>query len=382
MACFTMDGRRAAAAATALTLILAGGIAQAETIASQEHDFVVEEVTRGLDHPWGMAFLPDGRMLVTERTGRLRIVANGRLEPEPVSGLPDIRVRGQGGLLDVALHPEFSDNRYVYLSYAAGTRQRSGTEVARGQLRGNRLENLEVLFRAEPKTRGGRHFGSRLAFLDGDLYISLGDRGSRELAQDLSAHHGSMIRLRDDGSTPPDNPYLGVEDARPEIYSIGHRNIQGLAVHPDTDALWSHEHGPRGGDEVNVLRPGVNYGWPVISYGREYASGRQVGEGTARDGMAQPALQWTPSIAPSGMAFYAGEAFPKWRGNLFVGALVHRKLVRLVLGGERVVHQEELLVNQVGRIRDVRTGPDGLIYLLTDAPSPRGAVLRLRPAVP
>lgn len=375
-----LAGALVTTAAAILALAFAGGTGEAETVVSQEHDFVVEEVVSGLDHPWGMAFLPDGGLLVTERSGTLRVVTGGRLQPEAVSGLPEIRVRGQGGLLDVALHPEFVSNRYVYLSYAAGTRRRSGTEVARGQLRGSRLENLEVLFQAEPKTRGGRHFGSRLLLLDGDLYISLGDRGSRDLAQDLSTHTGSMIRLRDDGTVPPDNPYIDVKDAQPEIYSVGHRNIQGLAVHPDTGALWSHEHGPRGGDEVNVLRPGVNYGWPVISYGREYATGRQVGEGTAQEGLAQPTLQWTPSIAPSGMAFYDADPFPEWQGNLFVGALVHRKLVRLVLDGERVVHQENLLVNQVGRIRDVRAGPDGLIYLLTDAPAPRGAVLRLRPS--
>ena len=353
----------------------------ADVFESEEHAFRVVTVTEGFDHPWGLAFLPDGRMLVTERPGRLRTVTAGRLDPEPVAGVPRVRASGQGGLLDVALHPQFPENGWVYLSYSGGKRRSSGTEVARGRLRHHRLEDVEVLFRALPKSHGGRHFGSRLRFApDGALFITLGDRGDRHRAQDPGDHAGSIVRLRAGGGVPPDNPFAGIAAARPEIFTIGNRNVQGLAFDPETGLLWSHEHGPRGGDELNVVRAGVNYGWPVISYGREYLTGASVGEATHRDGMAQPAHRWTPSIAPSGLTAYDGERFPGWRGNLFVGALKLRHLARLVLDGERVVHEERLIEGRYGRIRDVRTGPDGLLYLLTDAPAPYGALLRLEPA--
>ena len=360
----------------------APSIALADVHESEEHAFRVVVVAIGLDHPWGLAFLPDGRLLVTERSGALRTVnAEGRLDPEPVAGVPRVHASGQGGLLDVALHPDFRENGWVYLSYAAGRWGRAGTEVARGRLRGHRLEDVEVLFRALPKSGGGRHFGSRLRFApDGRLFVTLGDRGDRHRAQDPRDHAGSIVRIRDDGSVPPDNPFAGVDGAHSEVFTVGNRNVQGLAFHPGTGVLFAHEHGPRGGDEVNVVRPGVNYGWPVISYGREYASGVPVGEGTHREGMAQPVHQWTPSIAPSGLTVYDGDRFPGWRGNLFVGALRFRLLARLVLDGERVVHEERLLEDRYGRIRDVRTGPDGLLYLLTDAPAPLGALLRLEPA--
>ena len=368
-------------------MLLAAGVAgtvqtiRADTVESEKHAFRVVTVTSGLDHPWGLAFLPDGRMLVSERPGRLRTVTAGRLDPKPIGGVPQVRASGQGGLLDVALHPQFRENGWVYLSYAAGQWRRTGTEVARGRLRGHRLEEVEVLFRALPKSGGGRHFGSRLRFApDGNLFVSLGDRGDRHRAQDPGDHAGSIIRIRDDGSVPPGNPFVGVDGTRPEIFTLGNRNVQGLAFDPETGLLWSHEHGPRGGDELNVVKPGVNYGWPVISYGREYISRVQVGEGTHREGLAQPVLQWTPSIAPSGLTVYDGDRFPAWRGNLFVGALKFRLLARLVLDGERVVHEEHLLEGRYGRIRDVRTGPDGLVYLLTDAPAPFGALLRLEPA--
>lgn len=355
--------------------------ARADVFASEEHTFRVVTVATGLDHPWGLAFLPDGRLLVTERSGRLRTVTEGRLDPQPVGGVPRVRASGQGGLLDVALHPDFRENGWVYLSYAAGQWRRAGTEVARGRLRGNRLEEVEKLFRALPKSGGGRHFGSRLRFApDGHLFVTLGDRGERHRAQDPGDHAGSIVRLRDDGTVPPDNPFVGVDGALPEVYTIGNRNVQGLAFHPQTGALFAHEHGPRGGDEVNVVRAGINYGWPVISYGREYMTGIPVGQGTRREGMAQPIHQWTPSIAPSGLTVYDGDRFPRWRGNLFAGALKLRHLARLVLDGERVVQEERLIEDRYGRIRDVRTGPDGLIYVLTDAPAPYGALLRLEPA--
>ena len=374
--------RAALAASIVAGLATAQLSARADVFESEEHAFRVVVVATGLDHPWGLAFLPDGRLLVTERSGSLRTVnAAGRLDPEPVAGVPRVHASGQGGLLDVALHPDFGENGWVYLSYAAGHWGRAGTEVARGRLRGQRLEDVEVLFRALPKSGGGRHFGSRLRFgPNGHLFISLGDRGDRHRAQAPGDHAGSIIRLRDDGTVPPDNPFVGVEEARPEVYTTGNRNVQGLASDPKTGLLWSHEHGPRGGDEVNVVRAGVNYGWPIISYGREYGSGAPVGEGTRRQGMAQPILQWTPSIAPSGLTVYDGDRFPGWRGNLFVGALRFRLVARLVLDGERVVHEERLLQDRYGRIRDVRTGPDGLLYLLTDAPAPLGALLRLEPA--
>ena len=362
-------------------LVVAPPAAPADAFESEEHAFAVVEVASGLDHPWGLAFLPDGRLLVTERPGRLRTVTAGRLDPEPVAGVPRVHASGQGGLLDIALHPDFQENGWVYLSYAGGSWRRAGTEVARGRLRGRRLEDVEVLFRALPKSSGGRHFGSRLRFApDGHLFVSLGDRGERYRAQNPADHAGSIVRIRDDGGVPSDNPFVGVDGARPEIFTIGNRNVQGLAFHPETGVLFAHEHGPRGGDELNVVRAGVNYGWPVISYGREYRSGAPVGEGTRREGMAQPAHQWTPSIAPSGLTVYEGDRFPGWRGNLFVGALKFQLLARLVLDGDRVVHEERLLEGRYGRIRDVRTGPDGLLYLLTDAPAPHGALLRLEPA--
>ncbi len=346
---------------------------------SEEGGFKLVVLVEGLDHPWGLAFLPDGRLLVTERSGRLRLIADGRLDPEPVQGLPAVSSYGQGGLLDVVLHPEFERNRLVYVSYAAAGSGGFGTEVARGRLVEHRLEYVEVIFRALPKSDGGRHFGSRLVFAnDGLLYISLGDRGYRANGQDLSTHAGSIIRLHDDGSVPEDNPFVGRSGARPEIFTYGNRNVQGMTLEPGTGKLWAHEHGPQGGDEVNIVRAGTNYGWPVITYGRNYGIGTQIGEGTHKDGMAQPVLQWTPSIAPSGMAFYYGERFPNWKGNLFVGSLKFEFLARLELDGERVVHQERLLEGVMGRIRDVRQGPDGFIYLLSDEGD--GVLARIEPA--
>lgn len=349
-------------------------------IASEEHAFRVVIVTRGLEYPWGLAFLPDGRRLVTERPGRLRLVAaDGALDPRPIEGLPPIAVHGQGGLLDVALHPQFTENGLVYLSYAARGEGGVGTEVARGRLADHRLEKVEVLFRQQPKSGGGRHFGSRLVFdRQGNLYITMGDRGEMERAQSLDDLAGKIVRLRDDGRIPADNPFVSRAGARPEIYSLGNRNVQGAALHPVTGELWSHEHGPQGGDEVNVIRAGRNYGWPVITYGVEYGIGTPIGEGTHKPGMEQPLHVWTPSIAPSGMAFYTGERFPRWRGDLFVGALRGQMLVRLRFDGERRVREERLLQDMLGRIRDVRTGPDGYLYLLTDARD--GVIARLEPS--
>ena len=343
----------------------------------------VNTLTAGLEFPWSLAFLPDGRMLVTERPGRLRVVGrDGVVDPRPVEGLPRVAVVGQGGLLDVALHPQFAANRWIYLSLASGDADGVGTEVVRGRLveQSGRLvfEDVKSVFRMVPRSTRGQHFGSRLAFdAKGFLYITLGDRGEMQRAQRLDDHAGSVIRLHDDGRVPADNPFVKVAGARPEKFTLGNRNMQGAAIHPVTGELWTHEHGPQGGDEVNVMRAGRNYGWPIITYGVNYGIGTRIGEGTARAGMEQPLTRWTPSIAPSGMAFYAGSAFPAWRGNLLVGALRGQALHRLELDGEKVVHEERLLPG-VARIRDVRVGPDGLIYLLTDERA--GRLLRLEPA--
>ncbi|HSM41163.1 MAG TPA: PQQ-dependent sugar dehydrogenase [Afifellaceae bacterium] len=356
-------------------------LAPIEHIAAQQNgaDFRLETLAEGLDHPWSLAFLPNGDMLVTERTGYLRVVRNGRLDPEPVAGVPRVATRGQGGLLDVAVDPGFAENRFIYLSYAGADGRSAGTEVVRARFNGDSLSDVQSIFRAEPKTRGGRHFGSRLVIdRDGYLFISLGDRGDHmKEAQNTGSHLGSIIRINRDGTVPQDNPFVGQDGARPEIWSYGHRNVQGMTMHPETGAIWAHEHGPRGGDEVNIIRRGANYGWPAITYGIDY-SGAIISDKTSAPGMEQPVVYWVPSIAPSGMAFYDGMAFPQWRGDLFVGALAGRHLRRLEMDGDRVTAQEVLLDDLAERIRDVRSGPDGSLYLLTD--SPRGRVLRLAPA--
>ena len=359
--------------------LIAASAAQAQTFRSEEHSFTVTKVIMGLAHPWALVFLPDGRMLITERPGRLRIAKDGKLDPEPVSGLPTVTPHGQGGLMDVALHPDYAKNGLVYWSFAGKGADGIGTEVARGKLVGNRIEGAEVLFRQSPKGTTGRHFGSRLVFdRAGFLYITLGDRGEMERAQKPDDHAGSVIRLHDDGRVPKDNPFVGRPGWKPEKYTLGNRNMQGAALHPVTGALWTHEHGPQGGDEVNVIRAGVNYGWPVITYGANYGTGTKIGEGTHKPGMAQPLHRWVPSIAPSGMAFYTGERFPRWKGDLFVGALRDQMLVRLRLDGEKVVREERMLQGVLGRIRDVRAAPDGNLYLLTDEPA--GILARLDPA--
>jgi len=365
-----------------LTLGLFSPAGLGQIIKTQEHAVLVVKVVEGLEHPWGLAFMPDGRMLVTERPGRLRIVGRDRrLEPHPVSGLPAITAYGQGGLLDVTLHPRFEQNGLVYLSYSARGEGGIGTEVARGRLTGSRLENVEVIFRQQPKGSTGRHFGSRLVFdREGYLYITLGERGEQDRAQKPDDHAGSVIRLHDDGRVPRDNPFVGKPGWKPEKYTLGNRNMQGAALHPQTGLLWTHEHGPQGGDEINIIRAGVNYGWPVITYGANYGTGTKIGEGTHKPGMAQPLHYWVPSIAPSGMAFYTGDKFPAWRGDLFVGALRDQMLVRLRLDGEKVVSEERMLKNSMGRIRDVRNGPDGYIYFLTDESN--GVLARLEPATP
>lgn len=353
-------------------------LAWSETFPSQSGDIAVTTVAAGLEHPWGLAFLPDGRMLVTERPGRLRLVDDAGNVSAPLGGVPEVYENGQGGLLDVALDPDFAANQHIYLSYAEPGGEGGGTAVARARLAGDKLEQLQVIFRQSPKLDSGHHFGSRLVFLrDGTLIVTLGDRNRREYIPDMKTHIGKLVRINPDGTIPADNPFVGDDSYAPEIYSLGHRNAQGATLHPDTGELWTAEHGARGGDEINIPQPGKNYGWPVISYGREY-SGAKIGEGTEKPGLEQPVYYWDPSIAPSGMTFYTGDKFPAWRGNLFVGALAGQMLVRLQVDGHRIVSEERLLEDLGERIRDVVQGPDGYLYLLTD--SDDGRILRVAPA--
>lgn len=375
--------RTVAASCATILLAMSSGptdalAAPGEQYPSQAGPIAVTTVAEGLEHPWGLAFLPDGRMLVTERPGRLRLVTPEGTVSAPIGGVPQVYARGQGGMLDVELDPDFTENQLIYLTYAEPGGEGGGTAVARARLAGDKLEQLQVIFRQAPKLGGGNHFGSRLVFLeDGTLIVTLGDRNQREYIADLKSHVGKLVRINTDGTVPADNPFVGDSAYAPEIYSLGHRNAQGATRHPETGELWTVEHGARGGDEINNPQPGRNYGWPVISYGREYAGGK-IGEGTAKPGLEQPLYYWDPSIAPSGMTFYTGDRFPAWRGNLFVGALKYQMLVRLTVEGTRVVAEERLLEGLGDRIRDVVQGPDGYLYLLTDESD--GRILRLAPA--
>ena len=338
----------------------------------------VTTYARGLDHPWGMAFLPDGRLLVTERPGRLRIVAKNGALSAPLAGVPEVLAQGQGGLLDVALDPQFAQNRTIYLSYAEpGEGGLAGTAVASARLTDTALQNVKVIYRQQPKVAGAGHFGSRIVFRrDGTMFITQGERMRySDQAQDLKSGLGKVVRINRDGSIPKDNPFVGRRDARPEIWSYGHRNVQSAVLHPDTGALWTVEHGARGGDELNQPQAGKNYGWPVISYGREY-SGRPIGQGiTSKAGMEQPVYYWDPVIAPSGMAVYTGNAYPGWKGSFIVGSLTPGGIVRLTMKNGRVTKEERYLGELNERIRDVEQGPDGLLYVITD--SSDGRVLRL-----
>ncbi|MGB0670287.1 MAG: PQQ-dependent sugar dehydrogenase [Rhodospirillales bacterium] len=345
---------------------------------SRDHSFNLVQVASGLEQPWGMAFLPDGSILVTEKPGRLRLIdANGDLRAEPLSGVPKVANVGQGGLLDVAIDPDFAVQPWVYLTFAKPDMEGWGTAVARGLWTGTGLKDTRVIWEMEKKTRSGHHFGSRLAFApDGKLHVSLGERGEMHRAQDRGDTAGGTLRLNPDGSIPADNPFVGMAGARPELFTYGNRNVQGMAVNPWTGEVWAQEHGPRGGDEVNRLKPGANYGWPVITYGIDY-SGLPISNETKREGMEQPLWYWDPSIAPSGMAFYTGDRFPAWKGSLFIGALKLRHLNRLSITEGKVREEERLLRTFGERIRDVRQGPDGLIYILTDARN--GRLMRLEP---
>lgn len=336
----------------------------------------IETVVSGLEHPWSIAFLPESEMLITERPGRLRRVVDGKLDAQPIAGLPAIAAGGQGGLLDITLHPDFFRNRLVYLSYAAACDNGGRTTVVgRGEYRDGKLHDFAPVFVANACSDTGQHFAGRMLFdRAGYLYLTIGDRGERDRAQNGHDHAGTVLRLHDDGRIPKDNPFVADDDFDDAIWSYGHRNPQGIALHPDGKQIWLHEHGPRGGDEINQVLPGKNYGWPLVTYGREYY-GPKIGT-TEMEGVEMPLKQWTPSIAPSGMAFYQGVVFPQWQGDLFVGALAGKHLARVRFNGLKEVEEEKLL-EELARIRDVRVGPDGFLYLLTDAPD--GALLRLKP---
>jgi glucose/arabinose dehydrogenase len=373
--------RTAVLIASALALATAHIAAADSTVAKSDQSAVrLVTVAEGLENPWGMAFLPDGRLLVTERPGRLRIVAKDGKLGRPLEGLPAVHAVNQGGLLDVALDPDFASNLLVYLSYTEPRDGGNGTAVARGRLTDGGLAGVEVIFRQQPTVKGGHHFGSRLVFArDGRLFVTLGDRFTeRKRAQTLDSHLGKVVRIERDGKVPADNPFVGRKDALPEIWSYGHRNVQGAALHPATGELWTNEHGPRGGDELNRTLAGLNYGWPVVTYGVEY-SGAKISDSPTAPGIEPPVHHWVPSIATSGLLFYTGDRFPKWKGSAFVGGLASKQVARLGMDGNRVVGEERLLEGVVNeRVRDVEQGPDGLIYLLTD--EKKGRLLRIEPA--
>ena len=366
--------------------------AQGEFRRSAYHDYRIVTVADGLINPWSMAFLPNGDMLVTERPGRLRIIRDGELLPGAVGGLPEVFAQGQGGLLDVVPHPEFGTNHLIYLSYSKPFVGEEGatTAILRARFENDRLHDVEELFLAnslvDSRRRG--HYGSRLAF-DGQgfLFFSVGERqfpsqGDLEAhpAQDRSNHHGTVNRIHEDGRIPEDNPFVGQDGIEPSIYSYGHRNPQGLVIHPETGDIWATEHGPQGGDELNLIQPGLNYGWPVVGYGVNYRSGSAIHEGTMREGMEAPVHFWIPSIATSGLMIYSGDRFPAWKGDLFVGGLAGQQLSRLTLDGQSVMN-EETLVQRIGRIRDVREGPDGFIYVAIESSDGTPTrIVRLEPA--
>ena len=359
--------------AAAVTLVSRYGMSVDGPRNTKAGTIKVETVATGLSHPWGLAFLPDGRMLVTERSGTLRLVSkDGKLTP-PLSGVPKVVAMGQGGLLDVAIDPDFKSNNLVYLTYSEPGEGGASTAVARGKLGESGLDGVEVIFRQEPKVQGGNHFGSRLVFSpDGKLFVTLGERFTFAPAQDLTNDLGKIVRINPDGSVPKDNPFVGRTDARPEIWSYGHRNPQGAAIHPETGKLWETEFGPRGGDELNIPQAGANYGWPVVSWGNHY-TGEDIPDPPTHPEFADAIYHWNPVISPSGITFYTADAIPAWKGNLLIAALSGQAIVRLTLDGEKVVDEERIPMG--ARIRDVVQGPDGAVYALTDEGN--GEILRL-----
>ena len=382
-----MRATRVSLAVLVFVASMSAGVLGQTASRSAFHDYRVVTVVDALVQPWSIAFLPGGDALITERPGRLRILRQGKLLPQAVEGVPAVFHSGQGGLLEVMLHPNFATNRLLYLSYSkpGAADNESRTALIRGRFENDRLTQVEEIFDAVSKGRG--HYSGKIAFdRNGYLFLTLGDRqvppeGNLEThpAQDLSNHHGKIVRLHDDGRVPADNPFVNRAGVRPEIWSYGHRNLQGLAIHPETGDVWADEHGPQGGDELNLIQPGRNYGWPVIGFGVNYTTGLAIHSGTHRQGMEQPVRVWVPSIGISGMMIYTGDRFPQWRGNFFVGGMVGQRLSRLTLDGQRVV-SEETLVQQRGRIRDIRQGPDGFIYLVTDDREGKATpILRIEP---
>ena len=363
-------------------------LGQAPVLRSANHDYRLVTVADGLIGPWAIAFLPGGDILVTEKPGRLRLVRNGVLRMAPIEGVPEVLDRGQGGLMDVVPHPDFESNQLVYLTYSKpiGDGTEATTAVARGRFVNDRLTAVEDIFVSQTRGRPG-HYGSRLAFdADGYLFVTVGERQAPSRgdltahpAQDITNHHGTVNRIFDDGSVPPDNPFVGTSGARPEIWSYGHRNPQGLAIHPETGDIWVVEHGPQGGDELNRILPGLNYGWPVIGYGVNYRSGLAIHEGTQGEGIESPTHFWVPSIATSGLMVYTGDLFPAWKGSIFVGGLAGQQMARLTMEGQRVI-REETLLQGLGRVRDIRQDPDGYIYVAIDGRGQPSAVVRLEPA--
>ncbi|MFW5891952.1 MAG: PQQ-dependent sugar dehydrogenase [Bacteroidota bacterium] len=337
--------------------------------------FSIDTLATGLQNPWGMAFLPDSRILIAERPGRLRIWQNGVLQEEPVSGLPEIWAHGQGGLMEVVLHPEYEKNQWIYLGYSSPGPGGGNTAISRARLQGNRLVDVENLFQGKPNTSSGAHFGCRIVFDDENhLYFTIGDRGQKDNAQDLSNNNGKVNRINDDGTIPDDNPFVDEPGARPEIWTYGHRNIQGMIVHPETGEIWTHEHGPKGGDEINIEKKGENYGWPLATFGRNY-SGTIISRDTTLPGMVDPVLHWTPSIAPCGLEIVTSDKYPQWQGDLLVGALAGQHIQRVQLDGKNVEGTEKIMEG-FARFRDVRQGPDGFIYVLTESP---GMFIKLVP---
>jgi len=372
-----MNRRHFLGSAAATLAVPAIGRAQ-DVLKSARASYRLVTVTRGLEQPWSLAFLPDGRLLITERPGRLRVFAGGRLERQPLSGVPEVHVGGQAGLLDICLHPRFAENRVLYLSYISMGPGGPAVTVARAELGDGGLRNTARIFEALPRRPGNLNLGSRIVFdRAGLMYVSCGDRFQMELAQDLRDLAGKIVRLRDDGSVPPDNPFVGKAGARPEIFSWGHRNPQGLTLHPQTGRIWEVEHGPKGGDELNILKAGANYGWPRVTYGANY-DGSKITDNRHLPGMEDALRTWVPSISPCGLTFYTGDKFPAWQGSLFTGALSANALFRIDVNGERYVNEERLIEGRLPYIRDVRQGPDGLLYLVTH--SDDGGLFRLEPA--
>ncbi|WP_417452529.1 PQQ-dependent sugar dehydrogenase [Kiloniella sp.] len=344
---------------------------------SEKEIFELELLVDGLDHPWGMVFLPDKTLLITEREKGLKLYHDNTLHDVSLSDFPEVRARGQGGLLDITIHPEFKQNQLIYFTYSHPLKKGSTTALARAKFINRELIDPKTIFIADTGSTTSKHYGSRIEFdRNGDLFMTIGDRGNRDNAQKLNSHAGKVLRLNDQGGPANDAPFSETDNALPEIFSYGHRNPQGLTRHPETGEMWASEHGPRGGDEINRLQVGVNYGWPVITYGKEYILG-SIGEGTHHPDMAQPVHQWTPSIAPAGITFYSADAFANWKGNLFTTALKFKLLVRQEIKDNKVVHEERLLTEEVGRIRAIEQGPDGFLYILTDANN--GALYRLKP---